>query len=122
MQSKKKDSNSLNLTEAHKSKLEERFKEFNLAYERLMKWIIERDNILDDDLLNNKRPGVRVNSEDGSVTYTFGKLKIEGKRSTLDKQQILLEMIEDDMNLKEPVNMRRNMIIAWGLFGLWYFY
>jgi hypothetical protein len=66
--------------------MEERFKEFNLAYERLIKWINERDSLLDDDLLNNRRPGVTVNTEDGSVTYTIGKFKIEGKRSTLDKQ------------------------------------
>ena len=87
-----------------------------------MIWIADRDNKLDDDLLQNRRPGLKVNTEDGSVTYTFGKLKIEGKRSTLDKQQLLLEMIEEDLNLKEPVNMRRNMIIAWLLFGIWYFY
>ena len=85
LQSKKKD-NPLNLADGQKSKLEERFKEFNLAYERLLKWIAERDQVLEDDLLQNRRPGIRVNSEEGSVTYTFGKLKIEGKRSTLDKQ------------------------------------
>ena len=50
-----------------------------------MQWIIERDGQLDDDLLNHRRPGVKVNNEDGSVTYTIGKLKIEGKRSTLDR-------------------------------------
>jgi len=102
--------------------MEERFKEFNLAYERLIKWINERDSLLDDDLLKNRRPGVTVNTEDGSVTYTIGKLKIEGKRSTLDKQQLLLEMIEEDLNLKEPVNIRRNLIICWLLFGAWFFY
>lgn len=77
---------------------------------------------MEDDLKYHRRPGVKVNTEDQSVTYTFGKLKIEGKRSTLDKQQILLEMIEEDLNLKEPVNMRRNLIICWLLFGSWYFY
>jgi hypothetical protein len=56
-----------------------------LAYERLIKWINERDNLLEDDLINHRRPGVKVNAEDQSVTYTFGKLKIEGKRSTIDK-------------------------------------
>jgi hypothetical protein len=50
-----------------------------------MQWIIERDGQLDDDLLHHRRPGVKVNTEDGSVTYTIGKLKIEGKRSTLDR-------------------------------------
>jgi hypothetical protein len=72
-------------TDSQKKKLEDRFKEFNLAYERLMQWIIERDGQLDDDLLHHRRPGVKVNTEDGSVTYTIGKLKIEGKRSTLDR-------------------------------------
>jgi hypothetical protein len=52
LQSKKKPhDNSLQLTDNHKSKLEERFKEFNLAYERLLIWIAERDHRLDDDLL-----------------------------------------------------------------------
>ena len=50
-----------------------------------MQWISERDSQLDEDLLHNRRPGVKVNTEDGSVTYTIGKLKIEGKRSTLDR-------------------------------------
>jgi hypothetical protein len=40
----------------------------------------------------------------------------------MDKQQILLEMIEDDLNLKEPVNLRRNMIIVWAIIGTWVFY
>ena len=31
-------------------------------------------------------------------------------------------MIEEDLNLKEPVNMRRNLIITWVLMGAWYFY
>jgi len=31
-------------------------------------------------------------------------------------------MIEDDLNLKEPVNLRRNMIILWSLIGIWVFY
>jgi hypothetical protein len=31
-------------------------------------------------------------------------------------------MIEEDLNLKEPVNMRRNLIICWLLLGFWYFY
>lgn len=72
--------------------MEERFKEFNQAYERLVKWVIERDKTLDDDLLSGRRPGVRVNKEDGSVTYTIGKLQLEGKRTTLNRQQLLLEM------------------------------
>jgi hypothetical protein len=66
--------------------MEDRFKDFNQAYERLLKWVEERDKTLDDDLANDRRPGVRVNKEDGSVTYTLGKLQIEGKRSTLDRQ------------------------------------
>ena len=93
-----------------------------MAYDRLLKWVEERDNTLDDDLKNNRRPGLKVNREEGTVTYTLGKLQIEGKRTTLDKQQILLEMIEDDLNLKEPVNLRRNMIIGWACIGVWVFY
>lgn len=31
-------------------------------------------------------------------------------------------MIEDDLNLKEPVNLRRNMIILWASIGIWVFY
>ena len=102
--------------------MEEKFKEFKIAYDRLIKWVEERDQTLDDDLANNRRPGVRVNQEEGTVTYTLGKLQIEGKRTTIDKQQILLQMIEDDLNLKEPVNLRRNMIILWSLIGIWVFY
>ena len=52
----------------------------------------ERDQTLNEDLKNDRRPGVRVNEDGSTVTYTFGKLQIEGKRSTIDKQQILLEM------------------------------
>jgi hypothetical protein len=74
------------LTEQQKSKLEDRFKEFKMAYDRLLKWVEERDNTLDDDLKNNRRPGLKVNREEGTVTYTLGKLQIDGKRSTLDKQ------------------------------------
>ena len=92
----------------------------------------ERDKTLDEDLLKGRRKGVQVNKEDGSVTYTLGILKIEGKRSTLDKQQILLEMskeflfnhliVEDDLSLREPVNLKVYLFIAWGLFGVYYFY
>jgi len=110
------------LSEQQKGRLDERFKEFKLAYDRLLKWVEERDQTLNDDLANNRRPGLRVNKEDGTVTYTLGKLQIEGKRSAMDKQQILLEMIEDDLNLKEPVNLRRNMIIVWAMIGTWVFY
>ena len=52
----------------------------------------------------------------------MGKLQIEGKWSAMDKQQILLEMIEDDLNLKEPANLRRNMIVVWAMIGTWVFY
>jgi hypothetical protein len=31
-------------------------------------------------------------------------------------------MIEDDLNLKEPVNLRRNMFILWAMIGTWVFY
>ena len=72
--------------------MEDRFKEFNQAYERLLKWISERDQTLDDNLLRGNTPGVKVNEADGSVTYTLGKLRIEGKRSSIDKQSLLLEM------------------------------
>jgi hypothetical protein len=50
-----------------------------------LKWVDERDRALDEDLASGKKPGVQVNKEDGSVTYTLGKLRIEGKRSALDK-------------------------------------
>jgi hypothetical protein len=93
-----------------------------MAYDRLLKWIDERDHTLEEDLALNRRPGVRVNREDGTVTYTIGKLQIEGKRTSLDKQRILLEMIEEDLNLKEPVNLRRNLFILWALIGGWVFY
>ncbi|TNV74468.1 hypothetical protein FGO68_gene17601 [Halteria grandinella] len=109
-------------SENQRLKMEERFKEFNQAYERLVKWVGERDKTLDDDLLKGLRPGVKVNREDGSVTYTIGKLQLEGKRSTLDRQQLLLEMIEDDLNLKEPVNFKRYLIGIWLLFGAYVFY
>jgi hypothetical protein len=102
--------------------LEDRFKDFKLAYDRLLKWVQERDATLDDDLKNNRRPGVRVNQEEGTVTYTLGKLQIEGKRTMMDKQQILLEMVEDDLNLKEPVNLRRNMLLLWAAIGTWVFW
>jgi hypothetical protein len=45
----------------------------------------ERDKLLDTELERGNRPGVKINKEDGSVTYTIGKLQIEGKRSALDK-------------------------------------
>jgi hypothetical protein len=54
--------------------------------------VAERDKTLDSDLDRGLRPGVKVNKEDGSVTYTIGILQLEGKRTTLDKQQLLLEM------------------------------
>lgn len=80
------------IPDSHKKKLEDRFKDFNEAYGRLLKWVEERDKTLDADLAMGRRPGVKVNEKDGSVTYTIGKLQIEGKRSTLDRQQMLLEM------------------------------
>ena len=80
------------LTDPQKQRLEERFKDFKVAYERLVRWVEERDQTLDEDLRHNRRPGVRVNEDGSTVTYTFGKLQIEGKRTSLDRQQILLEM------------------------------
>ena len=63
---------------------DEKFKDFNLAYERLLKWVEERDSQM-QDRLKSGQAGVKVN-EDGSVTYTLGKLQLEGKRSHMDKQ------------------------------------
>jgi len=82
--------------------------------------------------VSGRRKGVQVNEADGSVTYTLGHLRLEGRRSTLDKQQILLEMskipfdcktiVEDDLSLREPVNLKAYLFLAWGLFGVYYFY
>ena len=46
-----------------------------------MNWVEERDKLLEDDLKHDRRPGVKVNREDGSVSYKIGRLTIEGKRS-----------------------------------------
>jgi hypothetical protein len=35
---------------------------------------------------------------------------------------LLLEMIEDDLNLREPVNFKRYLILTWLLIGGWVFY
>ena len=101
----------------------------------MLKWVKERDTNLDEDLKHGRRQGVKVNTEDGSVTYTLGKLRIEGKRSTLDKQQMLLEMskitmfasstfyiVEDDLNVREPVNLLRYLFLTWGAIGIYVFY
>lgn len=31
-------------------------------------------------------------------------------------------IVEDELNLKEPVNLRRNLIILWLLIGVWVFH
>jgi hypothetical protein len=107
--------------------MEDRFKELNDAYDRLQVWIDERDSILEDDLKNNRRPGMQYDEKDGSVTVNLGKLRLEGKVSRLDKQKILLEMgtfsslqysiVQEDLDWKEPKNIKAYLLIAWAFFG-----
>eukprot|EP00347_Sterkiella_histriomuscorum_P012484 403368398 len=109
------------IPEQQKKRLEDKFKEFNQAYERLVEWIESRDATLDSDLSNNLRSDVRINKQDGSVTYSFGKLQIEGKASQIDKKKILLEMVEEDMDVREPRNLRRYLILVWISMGIYAF-
>ena len=53
-------------------------------------------------LQQNEKHNEKVENDDGSVTYTLGALKLRGKVSQLNKQQLLIEMIEDEFILKEP--------------------
>jgi hypothetical protein len=33
-----------------------------------------------------------------------------------------MEMIEEEMLIKEPINLKRNLIIIWALIGIYVFY
>ena len=42
-----------------------------------------------------------------TVTYKIGEIRISGKRSELDKQKLLEQMIEDDLVIRVPINLMR---------------
>ena len=54
-------------SEAEQKRREEKFKDFNQAYERLQAWVDERDAHLDESLRAGSHPsGVRLEKEEGS--------------------------------------------------------
>ena len=65
-----------NMNQAYKKKIEEKFNEISEAYTRLEIWISERDDTLNYKIEKNEAPGVNVNQDDGSFTYTLGALKL----------------------------------------------
>ena len=44
---------------------------------------------------------------------------MQGKRSQLDKQQLLEQMIEDEVAMGVPTNLTRYLVIFWALVGLY---
>lgn len=104
---------------AHKKKIEEKFNDISEAYHRLDIWIGERDDSLNSKIDNNQAPGVNVDHDDGSYTYTLGALKLRGKVAQLDKQQLLIQMIEDDLTVKEPKNLLRWLWMIWAGIGIY---
>jgi len=63
--------------------------------------------------------GVEVDDEDGTVTYTLGALKIRGKTKELNKNELLLQMVEEDLTLKEPKNLLRWLYMFWAGVGIY---
>lgn len=82
---------------------------------------------MDHAIRTNKAPGVNfggdgaesATSDDGDVTYTLGALKLRGKVSQLNKQQLLIEMIEDELTLKEPRNLMKWLFRFWLVVGIY---
>ena len=62
--------------------------------------------------------GVEVNKEDGTVTYTLGSLVVRGKVKELNKQELLLQMVEEDLTLKEPKSLMKWLYFLWALVGI----
>ena len=100
-------------------KIEEKFNKISEAHERLTAWISERDQSLDHKLRHGQVQGVEVDDEDGTVTYTLGALKIRGKTKELNKNELLLQMVEEDLTLKEPKNLLRWLYMFWAGVGIY---
>ena len=80
------------LSEKDQKRIEEKFKSFNQAYERLQKWIDERELRFEESLRSGSHPsGIRVDDSSSEqtteqqVTQTIGKLVVRGKMSQIDK-------------------------------------
>ena len=68
-----------------RNKIEDKFKELSEAYERLDKWISERDNSLESRLANDEVPGVKM-EDNGEVSYNLGAIVLRGKASQLNRE------------------------------------
>ena len=97
--------------------MEQKFKDLNDANDRLSTWIDQRDSNFMNQINENQQSKGKVDNSDGSVTYTLGALKLRGKVSQLNKQQLMIEMIEDEFILKEPKNFLKYMLGFWVAVG-----
>ena len=79
------------LSDKDQKRIEEKFKTFNQAYERLQKWIDEREARFEESLRAGNHPsGIKMEEGSGGeqgehqVTQTIGKLVVRGKLSHVD--------------------------------------
>lgn len=114
------DLHSAAVSEAHQRRLQDKFKNLNEAYNRLLLWCDERDGDLEQALREGTHPSGFRTEADGEVTFKIGKIQMRASRRDLDKQKLLAEMIEDELVLGEPLHFVRWLACGWLLLGLWY--
>ena len=71
----------------------------------------ERDKQLEQTLQDGSNPdGLKLDSEQ-TFTYKVGKLSLQGKRSQINKQKLLEEMIEEELVFGEPIKLKQYLIL-----------
>lgn len=129
--------------EETRNKVEERFKEYSSAYERLLTWIEERDAALEQSVqeeMQDKHPyhqqGLRFTEfardkdakeqsesfNSTELTETIGKLRVMGKAKQVDKMKMLEQMIQEEMALRLPQNLNAYLMIFCFSAGAYAFY
>ena len=53
------------------------------------------------------------------MTYSYGALKVRGKASQLNREQLLIEMVEEELTFGEPKNLMKWLIRFWMIVGGW---
>lgn len=74
------------ISEAHKERLELKFKQLNESYNRLLEWVEVRDQELEKSLRDGTHVSGFQQTSNTEVTYKIGKLYLSTNRRDLDKQ------------------------------------